>query len=225
MLYDVFNQIMLGENHMTTHIKLTKEEKIRVSIWLSVLFKVNNYCAVCEEQKEKIQNPITEKDVGYYLIHGNRTTYLTPFVIEKGLLEAAIIGLSSIFSRIGFEGLGIAKNDCTNVIMVKKELIERTATKLGYMTSDDLDSYIKRVVAIRNQLVAHYDGSMADYCEEYFDKSADQEYKDNNPPEIIKMKAPYANFSDEEITELKEISIRMHEALIEFLVELDKNEQ
>lgn len=216
---------MLGVDFMTVRIKLTKEEKTRVSIWLSVLFKVNNYCAVCEEQKDKIPSPLTEKDWGYYMIHGSRSTYLAPLVIEKGLLEAAIIGLSSIFSRIGFEGIGIAKNDCENVIMVKKELIERTATKLGYMTTDDLDLYIKRVVAIRNQLIAHYDGSTADYSEEYFDKSADQEYKNKTPPEITKMKAPFANFSREEITELKEITICMHEALIEFLVELDSNEQ
>ena len=209
---------------MTARIKLTKEEKNRVSVWLSVLGKVNRYCAVCAEQRGKLSVPPKGEDWGYYLIHGNRSSYLAPLVIEKGLLEAAIIGLSSIFSRIGYEGEGIANNHCENVQLVKKELIERTAMKLRCMTSDELESYMKRVVAIRNELVAHYDGSKADYSEGYFDKSANRETSADESPEIITMKIPSAIFSSEEIQRLKEICIRMQEALIELLVELDKNE-
>ena len=208
---------------MTNKIELTKEEKNRVTIWLSVLFKVNEYCAVCEEQKDKIPNPITDEDWGYYMIHGNPSSYLAPLVIENGLLEAAIIGLSSIFNRIGYEGVGIAKNDCENVKKVKEELIEQTANKLGYMTFVELEAYLKNLCTIRNQLIAHYDGSAADYSEEYLDKSTNNESSVGQIPEIIKMKAPLVKFSSDEITKLKDITIRMHEALIELLVELDNN--
>lgn len=206
---------------MGTHIVLTKEERNRVDIWSDVLSKVNNYCAVCAEQKDNIPVSSKEEDWEYYNIRGHKSYYTAPFIIKMGLIEAAIIGLGSIFNRSGCEGVGIAANYYENILKVKKELIERTAKKLGYMTDDELDSYIKRIVGLRNQLIAHYDGSTADYCEEYFDKTANYEYSVDKPPEIIKMKAPFVCFSSEEIIQLNKITICMHEALIDFFVEID----
>lgn len=205
---------------METSIVLSKEEKNRVCIWLTVLFKVNNYCAVCEEQESKKPHPHKEEDWGFYFFHGRPCYYSSPNIIIEGLTEAAIIGLSSIFNY-GDSGEGIAKNDCISLKLIRKEMLKRTAIKLGHDDISKIEAYIRNIVALRNQLIAHYDGSAADYSEDYFYKYDEQGSIIEKEPGITKMKVPGTRFSQDEIIELKDITIKMHEALIELLTELD----
>lgn len=205
---------------MDPRISLSKEEKNRVCVWLSVLADVNSCCAVCEEQKNKMPVLPKEEDWGYYYLHGRPSSYLSPIVIEDGLLFAAIIKVSSMFNT-GNSGVGIASNNCLNVKLVRDELLKRTANNLGYFSADELEAYIKRLVSLRNQLLAHYDGSEADYSEELEDVYGINGELIERRPFIMRMKSSHIRFSNEEIAELKNITIKMHEALIDILMELD----
>jgi len=202
-------------------IVLSKEERNRIGIWSFVMSKVNNYCAVCKNQDLSLLGTDFERDLGCYYLQGKKNHYSIQISIRWGLLEAAVIGFSSIF-KFGDQGEGIAKNNSEKVILIKREMIKRTAIKLGY-TQQKLKEYIDKIVKIRDRLIAHYDGSIAEYKEVYLDKSESQDSLLGSSPEIKKYMAPIVTFTNEEIGEFYEIAIAMHETLLDLYVELDKN--
>lgn len=204
-------------------VTLTNEEKNRICIWLSVLHKVNDYCAVCEEQQSKLTKVIENQDWGTYYVGGRSCSYLYPHVIEKGLLEAAIVGLGSIFNS-GDGGVGIAKNKSNGLEWIKDELIRRTALKLGYANPTCLYDYIQKFREYRDQIIAHYDGSKAEYEEDFFDVHDSDGNIVGKEPGIIKMRMPSISFSHEKIIELKEIALKIHESLLDLLNAIDNQE-
>ncbi|MPN51815.1 hypothetical protein SDC9_199464 [bioreactor metagenome] len=151
-----------------------------------------------------------------------KVSYIASFVIQKGLREAAVVGFSSIFNS-GDAGEGVARNRKNeNVDLAREEIVKLTSHKLGCKEPDDLIEYIEEINALRNEVVAHYDGSKADYSEDNYCDLYDKEGNFvERYPTIIRTRMPSLCKLQVDIKRLKETSICLLESIKEFLIEND----
>ncbi len=155
---------------------LSKEEQSRACVWVSVLHKTCEYLVVCE----KAYNNLKEAKSDFYCVGDRKVTYFEPWTIEKGLSEAALIGLISVLHGSGKSGEGIASDkDLENI---RQEMIVCGSKKLGYNDVSEFNEYINSLRVIRDKLVAHYDGTYADYNEYYPEQIIDKSTKKDEKP-------------------------------------------
>jgi hypothetical protein len=201
---------------METKKQLSLECKNRISLWMLMLEKTCSYLVIWENIWNNASNYSHELDGLYYA--GRPHRFKSEFAIEQGLLEAAVIWFCNIFGN-GKSGTGISDNYADDVKNVRKEMMEYTSQKLGYSNVEDFKSFVDKVKEVRHQLIAHYDGSKADYKLPDLNL-VDQEgnivevtAQDSSRPAMQEMKAPCVNLEFEEKKKIKESAICMLEYL------------
>lgn len=163
-----------------------------------------------------ITNIIVKNVFSFYYVSDIKISYIESFVIVKGLSEAALIGLCSVLFGSGYKGKGIAGDK--KLQKVRDEIIKRTASKLEY-DENAFREYIKNLKKIRDKIVAHYDGSKADYSEEMINQYDTNGNLIGKVPAISTMKMPSAHFSTDEIRMMKKTAIFLNYSLRNILLE------
>lgn len=192
-------------------ISLSKEERTRADIWVSVLQKTCNNLAVCAKiykEYESIFGKAFEDNFGEYHVGGQPISYHTSSVIEKALVEASLVGLFSVIYGSGREGEGVAANQTENLKKLEDLMIGRAASKLEYSSEQVFREYLRKQLCIRNEVVAHYDGSKASF--------------NDDDPLLVSMKMPSATFPPDEVLQLRDTAISLLESLQELLRELSE---
>ena len=196
---------------------LSKEEQNRVGIWLSVLQKTCDYLVVCERAYDRLIY-LKGAESEYYYVGSRRVTYFEPWVVEKGLSEAALIGLISVVYGSGEEGVGISGDKDAVLIDLRKEVVSLASSKLGYNDVSEFEEYLIDLKKMRNRTIAHYNGKYADYKEYFFENDAVNIGKGENPS-MVGMKMASATFTFDEIVKLKISAFGLLESLREVLLE------
>lgn len=179
----------MGDN---TQLNLSKETKNRIFLWHHMIHKAYNYLIV--------DNTIELSESDYldtsYDIDIKTHRITSKDCIKDALKESAIIWFCNIFTT-GNDGVGIADNKKNVEISdFREKMKDYVVSKLSWERSK-LDVFIKKVKDNRNKLIAHYDGSFANYQE--------------IAPGQEQMKAPVVTLDYCEIQELREILKYMSE--------------
>ncbi len=197
---------------------LSNEEENRVCVWLSVLQKTCDYLVVCEKAYDRLIC-LKGTECEYYYVGSSRVTYFEPWVVEKGLSEAALIGLISVLYGSGEEGVGISGDKNAVLIDLSKEVVSLASSKLGYNDIREFEEYLSNLKKMRNRTIAHYNGKYADYKEHFIENNTGNGGSIRENPSMVSMKMASAHFTYNEIKQLKKTAICLLESLREVLLE------
>ncbi len=195
---------------------LSQKAQTRTAIWISVLQKTCNYLVVCEKAYLRLQK-LKGIECDSYSVGGIEYTYFEPFVIEKGLSEAALIGLRSVLFVSGYGGEGISGNNNPEISSLRKEMFDFAYSKLGYKDVSEFEEYINHLITVCDKQIAHYDGGYADYKEYFEGQDNDGGKATGKTPFMISLKMPSATFTYDQVLKLKTTAFVLLESLNEVL--------
>lgn len=191
--------------------------KNRIHVWMQLLEKTCSYLIVWEKIWNNISNVPYEFDC-LYCTSKEQRRFRSEYIIEQSLLESAVIAFCNVFTA-GKAGTGVADNYDNDIISTRRNMLDYASKNLGYPNANDFDSFINKVKAVRHQLLAHYDGSKADYHLPDLDLIDNEGNRNGNftqnplQPIIQMQKLPVVDLEFDEKKKLREVSLYMLEYL------------
>ncbi len=142
-------------------IELTEEIRNRLRVWSFALHRSYSYI-MTEEYMNKNKDEINN-DLNYSVSIDDCYTHVS-YAACGALIESAIVLFYQVFTT-GSEGPGIAGNRGNSVIDQIRELIISSSLSILKWSQEEFDEFMKQIRDMRNQVIAHYDGSKAGYEE------------------------------------------------------------
>lgn len=190
--------VMTNPNQ-NAHACLSKEAANRVMLWEEALENALNYLKAGDHLVNK---PDAMGDRIEYEIAGLPGIHMmvVPHIARAGLTEAAVVLTRQVFSQ-GAEGPGIAANLGNPEVDAFRDKMERELpNRLGW-TEAEYQATRRLIRNRRNEQLAHYDGSAAEYVEV--------------SPELTTLKMVGANLNPEERQKLESMATAMLQFIFE----------